>query len=287
MMRWLKNAKAYQRGTPEKDAANRATSGCSLCWTCGSTLEMRFPACKICKIPFHPRINEARVQMHISEFEQDITLHGKAIPTVHQYLSGCRATMDSIVLRRGRNEITETQRWDEIKEMMVTHDRLMDLSCYNPDNLPQRLREFLSQGDIEGANGKAVAERGEIHAAYQNMNYNVKIDKRVGGYADNCWFRRFVVKDKYMNSSEANQKKARQRVYHLIAAMWDLSRKKDLLADTLQKAAYPYATENVMPSRLMQVYRDYGHNVQDNATENLFRRKRACVLQMPDAFTQP
>ena len=222
--------------------------------------------------------------MHISELEQDITLHGKAIPTVHQYLSGCRATMDSIRQRRGRHEITEKQKWDEIKEMMVTHDKLMDLSCYNPENVPHRLREFFSQGDIEGANGKAVAERGTIHAAYQNMTYSVKMDDRVDWYADNCWFRRFVVKDKYMYSGEANQKKARKRVYHLIAAIWDLSRKKDLLADTLQKAAYPYATENVMPSRLMQVYRDYGHNVQDNAYRELVQKETSMCITNARCF---
>ena len=202
--------------------------------------------------------------MHASGLLPDCTLNGGPVPSIHQYLTDCRATVESIDKRKARQEITEVQKWDEIKSLMMNHNRLMDLSCCSPGNLPERLREFLSPGDIEGANGKAVAERGEIHSAHQNMHVEVNIDKYIKWFAAKSWFRWYAEKDKYMSSTEDNRSKVKQRVLHLVAAMWDLSGKKDLLGDTLQKAAYPYVSENVMPSRLLQVYREYGYNAQDN-----------------------
>ena len=175
MAKWLKNAKNHTKQT--KDAANRATSGCAFCWTCGTALDKKFPACKVCKIPFHPKIEEARMQMHKDNLMIDEILGGDPSPSVHHYLSECRAKMDEITWNRKQNKITEEQKWAEIEKLMIRHDKLMDLSCYNSECVPPKLSEFLSQGDIEGANGKGCAERGQFHSAYSNMTYEIKQDK--------------------------------------------------------------------------------------------------------------
>ena len=55
--------------------------------------------------------------------------------------------------------------------------------------------------------------------------------------------------------------------------MWDLTKKKDLRVDTMQKAVYPYAVEDTMPQRLMQVYNAYS----GSATEDIQRETRMCI----------
>ena len=82
-----------------------------------------------------------------------------------------------------------------------------------------------------------------------------------------------------------NRAQAKARVSHLVAAIWDLKKKKDLLVDTLQKATYRYVIEKIMPARLMQVYGAYAYDVQESAYRELVKRKRACVLPMLGAFT--
>ena len=89
------------------------------------------------------------------------------------------------------------------------------------------------------------------------MSNNVYFNKQVEWYADHSWFKRFSTADKFLNNGQKNQALAKARVRHLVAAIWDLQRKKDLLVDTLQKATYPYAVEKTMPQRLMQVYNVY------------------------------
>ena len=116
------------------------------------------------------------------------------------------------------------------------------------------------------------------------MQYNVHINNQVSWYADNCWFRRFVQTDKYMKHGDRNREKAKARVYHLVAAIWDLARKKDLLVDTLQKAAYPYVIEKLMPARLMQVYGAYEHDIQDNAYRELVRKETSMCITHARCF---
>ena len=72
--------------------------------------------------------------------------------------------MKGLTKRKSENKITHEQKWAEISTLRQVHNELMDLACYDPGNVPPRLREFLSQGDIEGADAKAVVERGTIHS---------------------------------------------------------------------------------------------------------------------------
>ena len=157
----------------------------------------------------------------------------------------------------------------------------MDLACYDPGNVPPGLREFLSQGDIEGANATAVAERGTIHSWGQNMTYNSYLNHQVDWYATRFWFSRSVQADKFLKKVCRNQAKATARVSHLVAAIWDLQKKKDLLVDTLQKATYPYVVEKTMPAKLMQVYNACADDVQAVAYKELVQRETSMCICFP------
>ena len=285
MVKWYNNAKSFAHGSAERKAANFATSGCSLCYTCGTVLDKYLPACNTCKIPYHPIIDQARIQMHTSDMLQDKTWRGKATLTVYQYLKGCRETIERIEKRRSDNEITHEQKWAEIATLMQVHNELVDLSCYDPGNVPAILREFLSQGVVEGASAKAVAERGTLHSWGQTMQYSVNVNRQVEWYASHCWFSRFAQTDKFMKHGCNNRAQAKARVSHLVAAIWDLKKKKDLLVDTLQKATYPYVIEKTMPAKLMQVYNAYAHDVQGSTYREMVQKKKpAYVSPMLDAF---
>ena len=284
MVKWHRDAKSFAHGSAERRAANYATSGCSFCWTCGSELDMKFPACKTCKIPHHPIIDQARIQMHTSGILQDKTWSGKPTPSVYHYLNGCRETMESIENRRSKNEITPDQKWEEIKALMQTHIELMDLSCYDPGNVPERLREFLSQGDIEGANAKGVAERGTLHTWAQNMQYNVHVNDQVSWFADHCWFRRFVQTDKYMKHGDRNRERQRQgfTTWWQQYGTWHGKRTFSLIL--CRRPPTHMSLKRLCPQDSCKCTVRMDMTFKTMLTGNRFRRKRVCVLPMLGAF---
>ena len=153
----------------------------------------------MCKILFHPIIDQASIKMHQSGLLQDSLLQGRPMPSLYQYLKEAKASAierDSIQ-RQGL--ISNEQKYNQIAELMKRHSDLMDLSCYNPETVPSRFRNFLSHGNIEGAMAKSAAERGVFHAWSQTSSKHIVLNAQVEWYAENAWLKRVANTDKFLN----------------------------------------------------------------------------------------
>ena len=116
------------------------------------------------------------------------------------------------------------------------------------------------------------------------MQYSVNVNRQVEWYASQCWFSRFAQTDKFMKHGCNNRAQAKARVSHLVAAIWDLKKKKDFLVDTLQKATYPYVIEKTMPAKLMQVYNAYAHDVQGSTYREMVQKETSICITNARCF---